>query len=325
MFDVLSVCYLFLGGCGSGVLLVCACIDLLFLRQTFGTSIQRSTVAQKQGEPFMNAGFIVGESLLLLGIVCLALDLGRQDRILNLLSTPSLSIPTIGAYALVFLALLGFLLVLPRLFYLPSIGTVFVRGVEIISLCLSLVCMLYTGLLLFSMKAVHFWDNPLIPILFVLSSLSSGSAVVLIVGFFSERNEWCSAMLRRIVLADSVVILLETVCVAAFFWIASRAESTAAQESLKNLLSGSEALVWWLGFILCGMLFPLVAELLFLKSDTRSAQTALALAMVLVLVGAFCLRSGLVEVGYIGDVVEGYVNSEEQNTELRLEGMTMYD
>jgi formate-dependent nitrite reductase membrane component NrfD len=324
MFDVLSICYLFLGGSGSGVLLMCSLIDLFSLKQLFGGAIGRSTMTQNQGERFLNTGFIVGEILLLLGIVCLVLDLGRQDRVLSLFFNPNLSILTVGAYTLGILAALGFLLVLPRLFSLPSIGTVLVRVIEIITPCVAFIAMLYTGLLLFSMKAVHFWDNPLLPATFVLSSLSSGIAVLAITGFFSERSEWGAAVLNRIILADVLLILLEIVCAAVLIWLSGTSESAAAQESLNNLLFGQEALFWWIGFVVCGMLVPLVLELLFIKDGKRSAQTRLAIAAILILVGAFSLRYGFVEVGTQGDLIEGFTNSEEHTAELWGE-LTIHD
>jgi formate-dependent nitrite reductase membrane component NrfD len=282
-------------------------------------------MTQKQDGRFLNAGFIAGETVLLLGIVCLVLDLGRRDRILSLFFNPSLSILTVGAYAIGILALLGFLLVLPRLFYLPSIGTAFVRIIEILTLCVAVIAMLYTGLLLFSMKAVHFWDNLLLPAIFVLSSLSSGIAVLAIVGFFSERSAWGTVVLKRIIRVDVLLILLEIACAFALIGVSSRAESAATQESLSSLLFGQEALFWWIGFVVCGMLLPLVLELLFIKGGRRSAQTGLALATTLILVGAFCLRYGLVEVGTQGSLIGAYLSSEEQNTALRLGEMTIYD
>jgi formate-dependent nitrite reductase membrane component NrfD len=325
MFDVLPICYLFLGGSGAGALLLCSLIDLFSLRQVFGGAAGRSAMARRQGERFLGAGFIVGEVLLLLGIVCLLLDLGRQDRVLSLFFNPSLSVLTVGAYAVGILAVLGFLLALPRLLYLPSIGTAFVRIIEAITPCVAFAAMLYTGLLLFSMKAVHFWDNPLLPVAFVLSSLSSGIAVVAVVGFFSEKGEWHAAVLKRLVLADLSLIPLEALCASVLIWLASLAESAAAQESLHTLLFGQEALVWWLGFAVCGMLIPLVLELLFVKGDRRFAQTRLAIAAILILVGAFSLRYGFVEAGTQGSLIEGYATSEEQNSELRSREMTTHD
>jgi formate-dependent nitrite reductase membrane component NrfD len=324
MFGVLSICYLFLGGAGSGVLLMCSLIDLFSLKQLFGGATGRSTMTQNQGERFLNAGFIVGEILLLLGIVCLVLDLGRQDRVLSLFLNPSLSILTVGAYALGILAVLGFLLVLPRLFYLPSIGTVVVKVIEIITPCVAFIAMLYTGLLLFSMKAVHFWDNPLLPAVFFLSSLSSGIAVLAITGFFSERSEWRTVVLNKIILADVLLIFLEIVCVFVLIWLSGTSKSAATQESLANLLFGQEALFWWIGFVVCGMLLPLVLELLFIKGGHRPAQTRLAIAAILILVGAFSLRYGFVEVGTQGNLIEGFTSSEERTAELQGE-LTIYD
>ncbi|MDR0501262.1 MAG: polysulfide reductase NrfD [Coriobacteriales bacterium] len=325
MFDTLSVWYLFFGGTSSGVLLLCSFVSLFFIREPFGSMAHYATVYQKQVGQTINAGFIAGEALLLTGIVCLLLDLGRSDRLLNLLISPNFSILSVGAYALVLLAILGFSLVLPRLFYLPCVSTVFVRTAETATLVVAFVSMLYTGLLLFSMKAVHFWDNPLIPILFVFSSLSSAIALLAIISFFSEKNAWYAPMLQKLTLVDLALIILEIISIAVFLLLSRNAESIAAQDSLANLLSGKKALTWWFGFVILGMLAPLTLELLFIKGNKLFAQAGLAIVAVMILVGAFCLRDGLVGVGVHSDAADSFASSELQNTSPQRASMMLYE
>jgi formate-dependent nitrite reductase membrane component NrfD len=107
-------------------------------------------------------------------------------------------------------------------------------------------------------------------------------------------------------------------------WLSGASKSAATQESLNNLLFGREALFWWMGFVVCGLLLPLTLELLFIKGSKHSVQTRLAIAAILILIGAFSLRYGFVEVGTQGNLIDGFTNSEEHTVELRGE-MTIYD
>ncbi len=57
------------------------------------------------------------------------------------------------------------------------------RGLGTVIAVLGFGIMLYTGLLLGLLKAVPFWNTPALPLLFVLSALSTGVAIVLALAY----------------------------------------------------------------------------------------------------------------------------------------------
>ncbi len=103
-------------------------------------------------------------------------DLGRADRLLLLLQ-PKLTYLSVGAYAL---AALRDRLLASRLCY----GGGFIRFARLWAFrlvgCAQLisafaVMVVYTGLLLWDVRAVPLWSTPWLPALFALSALSWGS------------------------------------------------------------------------------------------------------------------------------------------------------
>ena len=229
-------------------------------------------------------------------MVCLLLDLGRLDRALDLFLNPSVTPLTFGSYALALLALLGAAAAAVRFFYLPFASRSAVAAIEVMAVVVAVAVMLYTGLLLQSIGGIAFWNSPFIPALFVLSSASSGVAIVLAASFFVEPDEWVAHVVRIIIRADIVLIVLEAVCVAAFILTMAASTHSGVQESLAALIRGDMAPVWWLGFCLCGMAVPLVIETAGPRAQP-GVQAAVAAVAVLVLIGAFCLRLSIVEAG----------------------------
>ena len=117
MFDTVVVAYLFLGGAGAGLCFVLSILGLLipsfYLAQT---SLKPESLAFLRYDPTLRRrtdaaisnplrrlfapGWGVGALFLLVGIMCLLVDLGRIDRVVNLLMMPQLSYVSVGAYAL---------------------------------------------------------------------------------------------------------------------------------------------------------------------------------------------------------------------------------
>ena len=92
MFNVLTTSYLFLGGTGAGalaVLCVLECARVLRWR------------ALAMPEEFFARAWPVCAVTLATGMLCLLADLGRPDRLLGLLSSPTPSAMAAGSFALV--------------------------------------------------------------------------------------------------------------------------------------------------------------------------------------------------------------------------------
>lgn len=302
MFGAFAVFYLFLGGAGAGAIAACSLIDLLAVKQPFGTSSYGPGPSVRPLGRIVDYGFLAGFVALAVGIVSLLLDLGRIDRALALFLSPTMSVMTLGSYALAALGVLGAALVLVRFMYLSFVKRSVVVALEAIAVAVALVVMLYTGLLLQSVGGVAFWASPLVPALFVLSSASSGIALLFAVSFFVECDRACVRVLRVLVCADAAAIVLEAVCAACFVVLAGQSGHFGVQESFAILTQGELALVWWLGFAACGLAAPLVVEVVGIRGRV-DLHAALAVSAVLVLIGAFCLRYGMVEAGVHRDLV----------------------
>lgn len=263
MFGALTICYLFFGGAGAGTLLVASVVDLAWAKEPFGASATGSSAdSARPLRRIVARAFLAGFLAVAFGVLCLLFDLGRIDRVEALFLSPTATYLTLGSFALAALLACSAFLVIARFFYLPDVGRRAVVAFEVAAVVLSLVVAAYTGMLLSSLQAVAFWDTPLVPVLFTLSSLSSGCAALLALG---------------------------------------SAQSSEAQAASRLFAgAGNLALVWWVGFVGCGLVAPFALECAAEAASRRRgrrSQQVMALAGAFVLVGAFCLRLGIVDAG----------------------------
>lgn len=348
VFSDLVVVYLFLGGAGAGALAVCCIVDLALtrpLRAGFGTRTSKmrasevhvfgasafecagagvsprvSRPSDKTGLHMVDLAFLLGFLMLVFAVVCLVADLGRVDRVASLFFGSQFTVLTVGAFSLAALLALAALLVLARFLYLPGLSWGAVRFAEGVAVVVSFVVMAYTGVLLQGLVGVAFWRTPLLPVLFVLSSLSCGAAAMCIVAPFSGVEDDAQArILVRVAHFDLVVILLEMAVAACLLWWAHGSAHAGVQASFAILtdpaygvysLGGSVFSCWWGGFVLCGLLVPLLAEVaVAFRLGSRRAlsrafgmRNALAVAAAFVMIGALCMRWAVVQAGQHRDL-----------------------
>lgn len=231
-------------------------------------------------------------------MACLAFDLGRIDRVLALFLAPQPTVMSVGAFALAALIVAAAPLAAVRFFYLPGMGRAAVTALEALAVVLGVVVMVYTGLLLQSLQGLGLWRSPWLPVLFTLSSASSGIALLLACCAWAGEDAALRRMLRALVRVDGVLIAAEAVAATLFAGLSAASAHPGAAAAAAALLEGPQATAWWLGFALCGLALPLAAELACLLSEGRrdtaprafAPATLPALAAVLVLAGALCLR-----------------------------------
>ena len=212
MFGDLVVGYLFLGGAGAGGCLVCAALGLLSDRRALAPALaaRLQTDAGRAWSRFLAPPLAVSVGCLAVGIVCLAADLGRPDRLLLLMTAPSPTYLSVGAWALVACVALGGLLALAWGGLVPTrSGALAALGVA--TALAAGVTAVYAGLLLASMPSVPLWCTPWLPTLFALSALSCGAAVVLGMAELTGAGAPFSGALAALARVDLVVIALEAV------------------------------------------------------------------------------------------------------------------
>ncbi|MEG1751261.1 MAG: NrfD/PsrC family molybdoenzyme membrane anchor subunit [Raoultibacter sp.] len=299
MLGDLVVCYLFLGGAGAGATLLLFVFGLLTPDALVRTSRQgRLRVhPQRAYRRFFAFGFVAAALALLLGTIFLLEDVGRVDRLLLLLLQPSASFLSIGAVSLTALILLSGFFAWMWCADVARVPHRLVRCGEIGGIVLSLAVIVYTGLLLQSVRAIALWASPFVPVLFVLSSLSTGIALIMATMYLTGSARYYATTLARLARIDMIVIAIEGVCLAVFSAVVFN--DALAGSSAQTMIFGEHAVMFWCGLVLFGLIVPFVVEAL----SGHKGSGYLMLASSLVLVGGFCLRWCIANAGIAPDVV----------------------
>jgi formate-dependent nitrite reductase membrane component NrfD len=296
----LTITYLFLGGAGSGALFILIVLSLLTPCAS-GSDSPARYVPQAAFQPLFFFGYQVGGGVLILSMLCLLFDLGRPDRLLSLFLHPSLSYLVLGTYALV-------ILVVCAIVFCLIWGTPFgrlprwaIRAVEVLGLSAALITMLYTGLLFQSIGAGTLLGTVLVPVIFVLSSLSTGVALLLLTAAFTRAGRLFSTTFRRLARMDVALILLEAVGLALL--LTSGLDEQQTRVAATELIFGEFAAAFWVGVVGCGLIAPLGIEGVSLRVGASGMgkvvrwEYAFASVSFLLLIGGYCLRVSLLGAG----------------------------
>ena len=141
MFGPFIIMYLFLGGCGAGMLFVSSLWSIVFHRRADRT--YRESAAFRTCR---NRCFAAGVVIVCLGALCLLADLGRPERFVLLFFRPNETYLTFGTFVLTLLIVVGLFLAVSNHFYLPRVTTRAKAVAEALCVVSSLAVMAYTGL-----------------------------------------------------------------------------------------------------------------------------------------------------------------------------------
>lgn len=147
---------------------------------------------------------------------------------------------------------------------------------------------IYTGALLGVAHTFPLWNSALLPILFLVSAVSTGAAAVLLYGAVRlpeelEQIGWVKG-------AHYFFPIVELVLVAALLFITFYNGEAGANSAL-SLLVGKFAPAFWIGFIAVGLVGPAIIEtILMRRAGAGSERVGTVAANAGVLVGGFLLR-----------------------------------
>ena len=269
--------YLFLAGVGAGAYAAGAVADFL------GTGWETAS----------RTGITLGPLLVLVSTVFLIADLGVPGGFLRAGARPRSSWISRGVLILTPFVIIGliniFLLFWP--WHLLQGAHTARLALEGVGIALALLTMVYTGLLLGAVRPILFWNNAMLPVLFLLSALSTGLMVIMLALSVSPAASGFSlhAQLYGLARADALILGFEAVVV--FFYLQGCYASPASRPSAELLLTGSLAPIFWAGLVASGIAFPLVYELVALSPASKEVETALAMAAsIFGLAGGLLLR-----------------------------------
>jgi formate-dependent nitrite reductase membrane component NrfD len=175
------------------------------------------------------------------------------------------------------------------------------RAAEVLGLSAALIIMLYTGLLFQSIGAGTLLGTLLVPVIFVLSSLSTGVALLLLTAALTRAGRLFATTFRRLARMDAVLILLEAVGLVLL--LTSGLDGQQTRVAATELIFGEFAVVFWVGVVGCGLIAPLGLEGISLRVGANGMgkvvrwEYAFASVSFLLLIGGYCLRVSLLGAG----------------------------
>lgn len=310
--------YLFLGGLGGTVLSLSALTDLFLAKD------------QNHSHKPAIFGAITGFIALAVGTVFLLSDLLQPLKAYYTLLHPTSWI----FWGVVFISIYFVFTILYGLPYIKNWPIIknfskLITYIEkwqkvsgLIAATMGLLVALYTGFLLSTAPAIPFWNTPALPILFLISGSSTGSALLMLYLSQLKRPDTYEVHLLHFLERLDIILMSSEVLLLAAYFNYFRTSAEAGKISAKFLLSHSG---FTFGFLTLGLIVPLLLEL-YIWSQGRhpsahgeprtlaGAETAaiqegpshinhrglIVLATLLVLLGGFLLRWYVLKAGFYG-------------------------
>jgi len=314
--------YLFLAGVGAGAYTVSA--SALLRGGTNGVDEGDNFSIARYGALLAPIPLMVGTGMIIfeLGTFQAAVangDIGLFFRWIRLFMTINLSPMSIGSWVLAVCILASLLYAYTFLSKESAPGddnTALRQKLAWIGIPLGVSVAIYTGVMLGAMPARPFWNTPMLALLFLVSSLSTGVAGILLLrALFShgqdalavdtEPDLYQSASKGTYMLASSDVKLigLELMAIALFILFAKLTIGNASEAVSIILPGGALATMFWGGVVVIGLLLPALIELRYVIPAMRNHQsyamprgTEIAVCAV-ILIGGFILRYVVVAAG----------------------------
>ncbi|WP_065188733.1 cytochrome c nitrite reductase subunit NrfD [Shewanella woodyi] len=291
--------YLFLAGVSAGAI----CFAVLLKQFKLGED------AYKSG--FVQAACLISPLAVFAGLGILVIDLTKPFDFWKILvfynprSVMSVGVAVLLIYQVALFAWLACVFKEPVLTWCQGRWSVVDKGFKalmkyeatitglLVLLALSLGA--YTGFLLSALRTYPMLNNPVLPLLFLISGISSGAAATLLGGVLLKGNP-DGKEVHFIHNIEIPIILLELVLLFTFFagLILSGGQSQVA--ALTAIGEGFWGWVFWGGVVVMGLSMPLALNL-FMKASSKREFSYVAMTASFSLVGVLLLRNFILYTG----------------------------
>jgi polysulfide reductase chain C len=221
-----------------------------------------------------------------IGSIFLIFDLGTPMNFWRTFRKPGTSWMARGAIIITIFMTIAFVHLVLGIWPLQVLDAGILAVLGVVGAVFAFLTVVYTGILLAASRPVAFWSTAMLPALFTVSALSTGvMAIILVAGLIGGLTP-ALALLAKL---DILLILLEVVVLVLYLQAGHRVPEYRA--SVRIVLSGGVAPLFWFGVALLGLAVPLGLELLEVFALTGgAAMAALIISAVSGLVGGLCLR-----------------------------------
>jgi formate-dependent nitrite reductase membrane component NrfD len=320
------ICYLYLAGLGAGAIVIS------------GYSYISSTKFDPVHFHYFKMaryGAVIGPIPLIIGVSLLVLELGRPFRPLNLFKVINLSPMSIGSWFLLVFIITSLIYAITYLTSFRQIHEKLNERIEplrrilaLINIPLGIGVAVYTGILLGAMPSRPLWNSPILAMLFLVSALSTGIAIIILARCLLHRDTHDGEPTRRIrsqgrriaskrpgrryhetgyllATTDLVLVSVELLVIFLFIMFAHLTVGNL-KYAMEAILPGGEMMqTFWIWVVLVGLVIPGMIELITVLPRLiynvpfvahRSIEFAISIA---VLIGGFMLRYVIVIAGQI--------------------------
>jgi protein NrfD len=280
--------YLYLGGLAAGILFFAGIFNVMGKEKEMSTTVKWA--------PFLVPGALV------IGLFMLFLDLKHQMFFWRLYTTVRFTSPmSWGAWVLLVITPLSFIWAATyikdlkpswnwRFNILNSFEKFAIRyrkGLAWVLIVLSVILGIYTGILLSAFNARPLWNNSILGPLFLVSGLSTGTAIIM----WMTKNSQERKIMSRI---DLVLIIVELFFITHMI-MGMLAGSSVQIAAAELFLGGQFTVSFWVFVIVLGLVFPAVLEIL----ELTGYKIPVAVPALLILFGGLVFRFIMVEAGQI--------------------------
>jgi formate-dependent nitrite reductase membrane component NrfD len=261
------IAYLFLAGVGGGASSVGAAFHLI----------------HPEAEKVILFGVTLGAPLVFLGSLLLLIDLGRPQVAFRAFSRPNKAWISRGSIVLTTFIILGAIQIgtwiwpFQGLNDYPSLHLI----LNLVNGLFGIFTIIYTAFLFDTTRSIPFWSTPILPLLFLVSGISTGIFALILSLLLSGNSsgQWISVLSQF----DAFLLLFEALII--IFYLHGMHEVTAARASVRRLVKGDLSIPFWVGVILIGLVIPFLFEIIL-----GGEPFAMVLASLCGLVGGLYVR-----------------------------------
>jgi formate-dependent nitrite reductase membrane component NrfD len=281
--------YLYLAGMGAGSYIIGTLINWFVGPSKIGSLFGLPVDAAK-------AALLWGPVLVAIGAPFLILDLGIKKRFLYACLNPKTSWVARGFLILSIFIVFGIVDLATSVLPFPWLhpASPLWHVVRVIAFCFAFATAIYTGILLKATKSVPLWNTYLLPLLFLVSALSTGSMAIILSSLGASLFPHAAGVLKTLVGGEQILVGVEGIVL--YLYLSGRYRSAEqGKDSVRLLLFGEKRFIFWGGIVALGLVFPIILEnIASLFPDHRAL---IFVSGLILLCGGFFLRLGVVSAG----------------------------
>lgn len=166
---------------------------------------------------------------------------------------------------------------------------------KVIAGLLAFLVAIYTGFVMNYVNGIQLWNSALLPLLFVLSGVLDGFALVITLSLFGVKVDIMTAEA-----GSRLFLVVAAVLMATYLWSTTYV-GAAGKQSVVELVRGSLAPLLWVGVVICGIVLPVSISIS--SAFIGTAAPLLIVAIISEMVGAFSLKYCILKAGIYAPLV----------------------